>query len=222
MTDLFAGHDDIRDAIAAVRAAFDGALEGDNAFTVGDTELRADQVRGIASMVGGDETWVEREGKRLIRNDTLLGRAFLGYGVGAGRYLSAADFARILDAIVQGDLAMTREPDLAQFVNMVAAEPRHDPRTEPLIWATAAVKLAEGEGEAYFSQEIPGLVTSYDPLHAEIPEGAQLAEGLLPASSHPVEPTLERYEAHLRAELGPDLGDYVGAHLLARLREWAS
>ena len=219
MSDLFEGRDDIRQAIAAIRSAFEGALEGDNSFTVAGTQLRADQVRGIASMVGGDDTWSERQGRRLIRNDTMLGRAFLGYGVGAGRYLSASDFARILAGIVSGDLGMTRESDLAQFVNMVAAEPRHDPRTEPLIWATVAARLANGEGDRYFSQEIPGLVTAYDPLHDEIPAGAQLAEGLLPSSSHPSEPTLERYEARLRAELGEDLDGYVREHLVSRVAE---
>jgi hypothetical protein len=222
MSDLFADHDRIRQTVERVREAYEEALQGEDRFTLGDTELRTDQMRGIASMVGGPESWTERDGKAMIRNDSLVGRALLGYGVGTGRYLSANDFADILDRLVRDDLGMTREPDLAQFVNLVAAEPRRDPRTEPLIWATAAHKLATGQGEAYFSQEIPGLLTTFDPLHAEIPPNSQLAEGLLPEASHPAEPDLERYEARLRAEVGPDLGAYVREHLLSRIAQASS
>jgi hypothetical protein len=221
--ELFLGHAAIGEALDAARRGFKSALQGagagpnGNAFTIAGTELRVDQVRGIASMVGGAAGWTERNGKQLIRNDTPLGRTFLAYVVGSGRYLTADDVELLLAKIAQGDLRGTREPDVAQFVNMAVAEPLHDPRTERPIWVTAAHKLASGHGDDYFTQEIPGLVTCYDPLHAEIPAGAQFADGLRPESCRPLEPTLEQYKTRLSTEVGPDGETYVREHLLSRV-----
>jgi len=216
---LFAAHETIGAAVAGVQDAFAAALEGDGELTVAGAGLRVDQVRGIASMRGAQDGWTERDGKRSIRNDTPLGRAFLAYVVGAGRHLTSNAFEQLLTALVRADLRDAEKADLAQFVNLVAAEPLRDPRTELPVWAAVARHLAAGRGTAYFSQEIPELRTSYDPLHAEIAPGAQLAEPLLPEAHAPLEPTLERYEARLRAEAGGDLEGYVREHLLARVAQ---
>ncbi|MGH2970027.1 MAG: hypothetical protein ACRDK0_13335, partial [Solirubrobacteraceae bacterium] len=217
MLELFtgSGYESIGEALAPVRSGFTDALAGAgegphrNALTIAGTELRVDQVRGIASMVGGADGWTERAGKQLIRNDTRQGRLFLAYVVGTGRYLSADDFELILTRICRGAMHAIREMDVAQLVNMVVAEPIHDPARALPVWVTVALKLASGRGDDYFTQEIPELATGYDQLYAEIPAGAEFADALLPQASRPLEPTLPRYEARLLSSVLPSTAEEV-------------
>ena len=221
MSALFDGHEAIGSTIAAIRADFEAAVdgrgegEGGNGLTVDGIELRVDQVRGVANTPGGQGNWAERDGRLQMRNDTAAGRVFLSYVVGAERYLSAADFEHILTRVCAAEEAVLRESDVAQFVNMVAAEPIHDPRSEIAVWGAVAVKLASGRPRERFPAEIPELVTSFDALHAEIPPGADYADVLRPEAFHPVEPTLEAYAARLAADAGESLDAHVRRHVLA-------
>jgi hypothetical protein len=218
---LFGGHEAIGRTIAAIRGDFEAAMAGRgdgeaaNGLTVDGIELRVDQVRGVANTPGGAESWAERDGRLLMRNDTAAGRVFLSYVVGAERYLSAADFEHILTRVCAAEESVLRESDVAQFVNMVVAEPIHDARSEIAVWGAVARKLASGRTNERFPADIPELVTSFDPLHAEIPPGADYANVLRPEAFHPLEPTLERYTARLAAEAGESLEEYVRRRVLA-------
>jgi hypothetical protein len=221
MSALFEGHDEVATTIAAIRTDFEAALagrgegEGANGLTVDGIELRVDQVRGVANTPGGAHNWAERDGRLLMRNDDVAGRVFLSYVVGAERYFSAADFEHILARVCAAERSVMRESDVAQFVNMVVAEPLHDARSELAVWGAVAVKLGAGRPRERFPAEIPELVTSFDPLHAEIPAGADFADVLKPEAFHPLEPTLEAYTARLAAEAGEPLDEHVRRHVLA-------
>ncbi len=191
-------YDGMRVALEAVQRDFAHAVtaRNDNALTIAGTELRVDQVRRIASIPGDPETWITRHGRRLIGNDTRLGRLTLAYVVGSRRYLTAEGFRDVLARLTRDPERMPAS-DLAQFVNLVAAEPAHDPAGELPIWLTVAHDLVPDRGRDYFAQDIPGLLTDHDPLHAEIPEQADYADPLRPGATRPREPTLPRYKAYL-------------------------
>lgn len=223
MSGLFEGHDEVGQTIAAIRADFEAAMagrgegEGGNGLTVDGIELRVDQVRGVANTPGGAHNWAKRHGRLLMRNDDAAGRVFLSYVVGAERYLSAADFEHILVRVCAAEESVMRESDVAQFVNMVVAEPIHDDRSELAVWGAVAVKLASSRPRDRFPAEIPELVTSFDPLHDEIPGDADFADVLRPAAFHPLEPTLPAYTARLAAEAAEPLEEHVRRHVLAQV-----
>lgn len=212
MQSLFSGHEPVGEAIASLQSRFADAAAGNgegaygNGITLGPNELLVDQVRGIASIPGRPDDWTDRDGRRLVRNDTEVGRLMLAYVVGPTRLLSANDFVQILTWLAGGARTAIREDDLAQFVNLVAAEPARDPgRTLP-VWVAAAYKLATSAGREHFARKIPGLASGHDELYAEIPPGASHSEDLQPASE---EPTLAAYKARLLASALPDTAGEV-------------
>ena len=217
----------LRQRFADAVAGQGGAPDG-NTLAVGPTEIRVDQVRRIAAMVAGPHCWTHRDGLWLARNDEPGCRMHLAYVVGRSRLFSAGDFVHVLTLLGAGGTRHMRSDDLAMFVNLVVAEPGHDPACELPIWVAVAHELASGEGDdEQLAQRIPELITGHDPLHAEIPEGAEYAEPLLPESETPLEPTLRRYEARLLSEVLPGatgpfaahrdaLEAYVGEHVLSR------
>ena len=191
-------YDRMRAVLEAVQRDFARALSSrdDNALTIADAELRVDQVRGIASIPCNPETWIVRDGRRLIRTDTRLGRLTLATVVGGRRYLTVEGFWYVLWRLTH-DPGPIPESEVAQFVNLVAAEPADEPDRELPIWLTVAHDLASHRKREYSAQNIPGLLTDHDPLHAEIPEHAPYADALLPDATRPREPTLPRYKAYL-------------------------
>lgn len=200
----------VRAALDRVRADFERALAGEgtdgNGFTVLHTPLRADQVRGIASSVGGDVCWRQSSGKRLLGNDTIGVRLFLGFLVGSKRHFRADGFVELLAELCRPEPRhYPPEPYLAQFVNLTAVEAHHHPERELVVWVTVAHKLATGHPADNLYADLPDLVTDHDMLCSEIPPGAPYSENLLPDPART--DTMPRYQARLLAEVLPRLAD---------------
>jgi len=224
----------LADALTALGESFTKAAAGSgdgphgNGFSGGESGVFVDQVRCLATSDREDDSWTRRDGRHLLRNDTVAGRLALAYIVGGRRYLSADTFGLILEDVANRATARIPAGDFAQFVKLAVAEPYRDPARELPIWVTVAHKLASGKGRDYFSQEIPQLATDHDPLYAEIPPAALYSESLVPGASQPVAPTFDGYTAHLLKEVLPGadggfsahadaLEAYVAEHLLSRL-----
>ena len=196
---LFAGYDSLGEAMASMRRSFEAALSGtDNAFSLLDGEFCVDQVRGIVVTPPRPEDWIERAGRRLIRNDDRGTRVWMGLFLGSRAYLSACQFAGLVADLDRGrQQVFSPEENIAAFANVTVAQACVDPGHELPVWVTVASWLATGRDDENILAAIPELLVAQDPLFAEIPPSAPDAEHLRPRPSQ----TMARYKARLLSDV---------------------
>ncbi|MCN9241158.1 hypothetical protein NGF19_10200 [Streptomyces sp. RY43-2] len=203
-------HDSL-DAIAGdYREALSGEMEGGNTFSMLGTSLHVDQIRRIVTDATRLDSWSVRDGKYYLPNQTMLARNWLSVFIGRKRSLSASSFLEFLaDLTGLRDRLPAPEIAVARFVNLAVVERCHNPSHTLPIWVTVAHKVSVRREEDNLHRDIPDLLTEFDILYDEIPEGASMAEPLRPGSASSTATTMDEYQARLLGSVFPHLADQV-------------
>jgi hypothetical protein len=227
-------------ALEQVRQSFVAALDdpAGEPFVALETQLRIDQVREIFATPADPSIWEQRDGKHYISTASPVGIDYLGFYVGREVNLSADSFVIFTADLVRGRMRFyAPEYDIAEFFNLVVAEPYHHPEHKLLVWLTAAHLLASDRGDDNLYAALPGLVTSHDILHEELPADAppyaaklrpaassaidlgELLTAVLPQSATLIAESTAEERAALLTTKQAELEDYVRDNVLVRVNE---